>query len=89
MGEMPRGRDDGSLLTRVTALRDEVERSRLVLDLPSTRQARGERQALLDQLDDYVIPRLESMDAPLLAVVGGSTGSGKSCLLYTSPSPRD
>ena len=81
MGEMPRGRDDGSLLTRVTALRDEVERSRLVLDLPSTRQARGERQALLDQLDDYVIPRLESMDAPLLAVVGGSTGSGKSTLV--------
>lgn len=81
MGEMPRGQDDSTLLTRVTALRDEVERSRLTLDLPSTQQARSERRALLDQLDDYVIPRLQSMDAPLLAVVGGSTGSGKSTLV--------
>lgn len=82
MGEIARGREDeGDLLARVSALRDEVERSRLTLDLPSTRDARGERQALLDQLDDYVIPRLSSIDAPLLAVVGGSTGSGKSTLV--------
>lgn len=82
MGEIARGRDaDSDLLARVTALRDEVERSRLTLDLPSTQEARGERQALLDQLDDYVIPRLSSIDAPLLAVVGGSTGSGKSTLV--------
>ncbi|MFJ6134228.1 dynamin family protein [Janibacter terrae] len=72
---------DAGLLQRVTSLRDEVARSRLTLDLPSTRAARTERQALLDQLDDYVIPRLSSMDAPLLAVVGGSTGSGKSTLV--------
>lgn len=69
------------MLARVTALRDEVERSRPALDLPSTRAAGQERAALLDQLDDYVIPRLEAIDAPLLAVVGGSTGSGKSTLV--------
>lgn len=82
MGETARGGDEnGDLLARVSTLRDEVERSRLTLDLPSTQQARAERQALLDQLDDYVIPRLSSIDAPLLAVVGGSTGSGKSTLV--------
>jgi tetratricopeptide (TPR) repeat protein len=36
---------------------------------------------LLKQLDDYVIPRLKSLDAPLLAVIGGSTGAGKSTLV--------
>lgn len=69
------------MLARVTALRDEVERSRPTLDLPSTQAAHEERSALLNQLDDYVIPRLEAIDAPLLAVVGGSTGSGKSTLV--------
>ena len=43
--------------------------------------ARAARQGLLDQLDDYVLPRLRSIDAPLLAVVGGSTGAGKSTLV--------
>lgn len=82
MGEFAPGSDnDRDLLARVSALRDEVERSRLTLDLPSTQAARTERTALLDQLDDYVIPRLSSIDAPLLAVVGGSTGSGKSTLV--------
>ena len=33
------------------------------------------------QLADYLIPRLRSIDAPLLAVVGGSTGAGKSTLI--------
>lgn len=42
---------------------------------------RAERTALIRQLDDYVIPRLVQMDAPLLAVVGGSTGAGKSTLV--------
>ena len=33
------------------------------------------------QLDDYVLPRLSRLEAPLLAVVGGSTGAGKSTLV--------
>ena len=36
---------------------------------------------MVDQLEDYVIPRLMTIDAPLLAVVGGSTGAGKSTLV--------
>lgn len=69
------------LLGAVQTLRDEVERTRLPLDLPSTTAAEEERAALLHQLDDYVIPRLQSIDAPLLAVIGGSTGAGKSTLV--------
>ena len=68
------------LLAHVTALRDEVERAELPLALPSTEGARADREHLLRQLDDYVIPRLASIDAPLLAVVGGSTGAGLSLI---------
>jgi hypothetical protein len=32
-------------------------------------------------LDDYLLPRLARLDAPLLVVVGGSTGAGKSTLV--------
>ena len=42
---------------------------------------RHERDALIKQLDDYIIPRLVQIEAPLLAVVGGSTGAGKSTLV--------
>ena len=45
------------------------------------RQAQTGRLQLLHQLDDYILPRLASIDAPLLAVVGGSTGAGKSTLV--------
>ncbi len=43
--------------------------------------ARHERHSLVKQLDDYVIPRLVQIEAPLLTVVGGSTGAGKSTLV--------
>ena len=33
------------------------------------------------QLDDYLLPRVDRLDAPLLVVVGGSTGAGKSTLV--------
>ncbi|PWH07945.1 ABC transporter [Brachybacterium endophyticum] len=33
------------------------------------------------QLEDHLIPRLQSVDAPLLVVVGGSTGAGKSTII--------
>ncbi|WP_433167228.1 ABC transporter [Kribbella sp. CA-247076] len=38
---------------------------------------------MLDQLDDYILPRLVQLEAPVLAVVGGSTGAGKSTLVNT------
>src|SRR5690606_34452607 len=42
---------------------------------------RANRDELLAQLDDYLMPRLRDPGAPLLAVVGGSTGAGKSTLV--------
>ena len=44
-------------------------------------QARATRDEVADQLSDYVLPRLVQLDAPLLTVVGGSTGAGKSTLV--------
>jgi hypothetical protein len=43
--------------------------------------ARAAAAAAAAQLDDYILPRLQSLDAPLLAVIGGSTGAGKSTLV--------
>ncbi len=51
------------------------------LEIPGAEQARAERDAVVRQIDDYLLPRLASLDAPLLAVVGGSTGAGKSTLV--------
>src|SRR6476661_1838199 len=70
-----------SMLGAVTTLRDQVADAALPLDIPGVATGRATRDSLLKQLDDYVLPRLRSLDAPLLAVVGGSTGAGKSTLV--------
>ncbi|MEU0399420.1 dynamin family protein [Streptomyces sp. NPDC006197] len=69
------------LIDALSALRDRVAAVRLPLPLPDTPRARQTRTELLAQLDDYLVPRLKDPDAPLLAVVGGSTGAGKSTLV--------
>jgi hypothetical protein len=69
------------LLAALAELRDRAARARLPLDIAGADAARGELNALVHQLDDYVIPRLRQLDAPILAVVGGSTGAGKSTLV--------
>ena len=63
------------------ALRDEVARVRLGLATAEAAQARRSAVAVVEQVDDYLLPRLEQLDAPLLTVVGGSTGAGKSTLV--------
>ncbi|MFE7583826.1 dynamin family protein [Streptomyces gardneri] len=69
------------LIDALSALRDRVAAVRLPLPLPGASRARQTRAELLAQLDDYLVPRLKDPDAPLLAVVGGSTGAGKSTLV--------
>ncbi|MCY1143855.1 GTPase domain-containing protein [Actinoplanes sp. Pm04-4] len=49
--------------------------------MPSAEEAQRVGSALVTQLDDYLLPRLARLDAPLLVVVGGSTGAGKSTLV--------
>ncbi|MEU6478849.1 dynamin family protein [Streptomyces sp. NPDC047017] len=69
------------LLEALSALRDRVAAARFPLPLAGAPRARANRDELLAQLDDYLVPRLKEPDAPLLAVVGGSTGAGKSTLV--------
>ncbi|MEU9035560.1 dynamin family protein [Streptomyces sp. NPDC048352] len=69
------------LLDALSALRDRVASVRLPLPLPGAPRARQTRAELLAQLDDYLVPRLKAPEAPLLAVIGGSTGAGKSTLV--------
>ena len=65
----------------VGRLRDELAAARLELEVPGAADARRARDDLVAQSDDYLLPRLLQMDAPVLMVVGGSTGAGKSTLV--------
>jgi hypothetical protein len=67
--------------TPLIALRDELGGFALALETPSAPAGRRVRDELTGQIDDYLLPRLRQMDAPLLMVVGGSTGAGKSTLV--------
>lgn len=62
-------------------LRDALVRVRFPLQTTGAEAAEDVRDAMVDQLDDCVLPRLAHLDAPLLAVIGGSTGAGKSTLV--------
>lgn len=85
MSTSRRGQSDeitgSQMLTEMVRLRGALQAAALPLDLPGVAALREHRQEVIDQLEDYVIPRLMSLDAPLLAVVGGSTGAGKSTLV--------
>jgi hypothetical protein len=63
------------------ALRDRLAEVPLALDVPGRDAARRSARGMVDQIDDYLLPRLRDLDAPLLTVVGGSTGAGKSTLV--------
>lgn len=69
------------LLDALSALRERVAAARFPLPLVGAPRARANRDELLAQLDDYLVPRLRAPEAPLLAVIGGSTGAGKSTLV--------
>ncbi|HET6920533.1 MAG TPA: dynamin family protein, partial [Jiangellaceae bacterium] len=78
---MPITEAPDSVLHALGLLKDRLQALRLPLDLPSAGGARRIRHEIVTQLDDYVLPRLRGIDAPLLVVVGGSTGAGKSTLV--------
>src|SRR4051812_35040223 len=62
-------------------LRDQVAVAPLGLATTGRDAAARTARAVVDQIDDYLLPRLRDLDAPLLTVVGGSTGAGKSTLV--------
>ena len=70
-----------TLAAALECLRDDLADVRLDLDVPGAAEARRVRDDLVAQVDDYLLPRLRQMDAPVLMVVGGSTGAGKSTLV--------
>ena len=75
------GPETTRMLTALVQLRSALQGADLPLEMPGAEEQRGARAEMVDQLEDYVIPRLMTIDAPLLAVVGGSTGAGKSTLV--------
>lgn len=73
--------DADALLATATELRCELSEVAPVFAGAPSEPTRQAVTAAVQQLDDYVIPRLSSLDAPALAVIGGSTGAGKSTLV--------
>ncbi|TBT82798.1 ABC transporter [Propioniciclava sinopodophylli] len=70
-----------ALTEALTELRDALASVRLPLALPDSEAAGKSARDMVTQLDDYILPRLATLDAPLLTVIGGSTGAGKSTLV--------
>lgn len=69
------------LATVLLELRRQLDQELFPLAVGDVAADRRARSELIGQLDDYLLPRLAAIDAPLLAVVGGSTGAGKSTLV--------
>ncbi len=72
---------DSRMVTAMVRLHQSLATATLPFDLPGVDEVRTARSEMVDQLEDYVIPRLMTLEAPLLVVVGGSTGAGKSTLV--------
>jgi hypothetical protein len=53
----------------------------LPLELPGVEDDRRTARELADQIRDYILPRMAKPKAPLLAVLGGPAGVGKSTLV--------
>jgi len=73
--------DARKLESALLELRDAVGRAQLLLDCPGIEAARAERQQVISQIEDYLLPRLRQSGAPILISMVGSTGAGKSTLL--------
>lgn len=81
MTASPLDADAAGLPGLLGRLRETLGSVTFPLEFAGVADARRETAAASAQLDDYILPRVQSLDAPLLAVVGGSTGAGKSTLV--------
>jgi energy-coupling factor transporter ATP-binding protein EcfA2 len=72
--------EQDALTYALDQLRAAVDDLSFPFEMPGVLSARSERQFVLDRLEGYVLPRVAEPDAPLLVVIGGSTGAGKSTL---------
>ncbi len=69
------------MVTTLIRLRETLHATKFAFATPDVVEHRSSRDDMVDQLDDYVLPRLIQIEAPVLCVVGGSTGAGKSTLV--------
>src|SRR3712207_1233974 len=74
--QLPENTAPDRVLGAVERLRTHIATLPLAFTVPGIEGARRDRDTLIGQLDDYLLPRLRRPDAPLLAVIGGSTGAG-------------
>ncbi len=72
---------DPTLEGELEALRGRLRGIRLPLAVADSAEARTLAGSAADQIGDYILPRLRAVEAPLLTVVAGSTGAGKSALV--------
>jgi len=68
------------LVASLIGLRSALGDLDVSLPLADTVDTQRVLAELVGQIDDYLLPRLARMDAPLLVVLGGSTGAGKSTI---------
>lgn len=73
--------DPGSLAAVTRRVEDLLKQASFPLDTVDAESARAMKDSALTHIQDYVQPRLASQQAPMLAVIGGSTGAGKSTLI--------
>lgn len=71
----------GALLDALRDTRDSVAAVDLPFEADGSERARSLAHDIVQQLDEHLIPRMAERAAPAVAVVAGSTGSGKSTLV--------
>ncbi|HEY3505511.1 MAG TPA: hypothetical protein VGN37_22340 [Actinocatenispora sp.] len=69
------------LAEALRGVREAVAGARFALTTDGAEEARRSVREIAGQLDDYLSPRLATLSGPLLVVVCGPTGAGKSTLV--------
>src|SRR5918996_3763394 len=77
---MPTAVDTTALQAALTGLATQVAAATAVAPAPGDLGA-ARRRRLAWHLDDYLLPRVRDLEAPLVCILLGSTGAGKSSLL--------
>ncbi len=72
--------DTATLSAQLASLRSGLEAIPPGPTIDGSAETRRLIRQLAGQIDDYLLPRLRNLDAPLLAAIGGSTGAGKSTI---------
>ncbi|SED79085.1 GTPase domain-containing protein [Ruania alba] len=62
-------------------LLDNLDTASLPLEVPGVAECRVQRDRLATQVRHHLLPRLKQVAAPVIVVVGGSTGAGKSTIV--------